>query len=133
MCIEHGLIDLTGRVFGRLVVVERLESHASKTRWLCECECGNSVEIYGVKLREAEREGRDIACSSCKPGPGRPRGSTNAGPKPRKSSKICGKCCNMPWQVRGEQCQECGRPRGEEPPPHAVVTQVDTSANGLYA
>ena len=33
--------DLTGRMFGRLTVLERVEnSRAGKARWLCRCECG---------------------------------------------------------------------------------------------
>jgi hypothetical protein len=35
--------DLTGQKFGRLTVLELARKSASgKTRWLCECECGNT-------------------------------------------------------------------------------------------
>ena len=37
--------DLTGKKFGKLVVIERVDDYVSpqgvhKTRWLCQCECG---------------------------------------------------------------------------------------------
>lgn len=34
-------IDLTGRQFGYLTVIKRIESKSGKTRWLCRCKCGN--------------------------------------------------------------------------------------------
>ena len=44
-------IDLTGRVFGRLIV----DSHAGKKgnihQWLCRCECGNTLVVVGGSLR----------------------------------------------------------------------------------
>jgi hypothetical protein len=33
--------DLTGRTFGRLKVIKRLENINRKRVWLCKCECGN--------------------------------------------------------------------------------------------
>ena len=41
------LIDLTGQRFGRLVVVRRYD----KTRWLCQCDCGNEKIVIGHNLR----------------------------------------------------------------------------------
>lgn len=34
------LIDLTGRRFGRLVVIERATNEGRRTRWTCRCDCG---------------------------------------------------------------------------------------------
>lgn len=40
-------LDLIGQRFGRLVVLERAEDEVDKksgkhkTRWLCQCDCGN--------------------------------------------------------------------------------------------
>jgi hypothetical protein len=35
-------VDLTGRVFGKLTVVELIEYRPhSHSKWLCKCECGN--------------------------------------------------------------------------------------------
>lgn len=47
--------DLTGKKFGRLTVLKQVEDHVSiggnhTAKWLCECECGNTVEVVGTKL-----------------------------------------------------------------------------------
>lgn len=45
-------IDLTGKVFGRLKVLERVEnSKNGQPRWKCHCECGNECVVQGNKLR----------------------------------------------------------------------------------
>jgi hypothetical protein len=56
--MAHPLNDLTGQRFGRLVVIERGESYVNTTlrpfgkptthkvtRWVCQCDCGNIVEV----------------------------------------------------------------------------------------
>ena len=45
------LIDLTGQRFGRLVVIERAENKGEKVRWLCQCDCGNTVLVATNGLR----------------------------------------------------------------------------------
>lgn len=35
--------DLTGMVFNRLTVVERIIDDKKNTRWLCKCECGKTT------------------------------------------------------------------------------------------
>ena len=50
------LIDLTGKRFGRLVVLERVENRvtengSSTTMWRCRCDCGNIVDVHGGNLR----------------------------------------------------------------------------------
>lgn len=48
--------DLTGQKFGRLTVVKQVEDYIEpksgrhRHRWLCECECGNQIEINGNAL-----------------------------------------------------------------------------------
>ena len=44
-------IDLTGKVFERLTVVERLYKKGNEWYWRCKCQCGNMVEVAGVSLR----------------------------------------------------------------------------------
>lgn len=44
------LIDLTGRRYGRLLVLKRVENRADRTCWLCKCECGNSTTVTGRLL-----------------------------------------------------------------------------------
>jgi len=46
------LIDLTGKKFGRLTVIEKVGSDKYKNiTWLCKCECGKEKVISGPKLR----------------------------------------------------------------------------------
>lgn len=57
------LIDLTGRRFGRLVVVERAENSADgRARWLCRCDCGQSKTVLGEHLKK----GRTKSCGCAK-------------------------------------------------------------------
>lgn len=45
-------IDLTGRNFGRLTVIERVENDARRnSRWLCRCECGKEKIVLGYSLK----------------------------------------------------------------------------------
>lgn len=51
------LIDLTGRRFGRLLVLQREGSYLcengihSTPMWRCRCDCGQEVVVAGVSLR----------------------------------------------------------------------------------
>ena len=45
------LIDLVGQRFGRLVVISRCDNRGNMTIWKCQCDCGNSTEVYGNNLR----------------------------------------------------------------------------------
>lgn len=40
-------IDLTGQRFGRLIAIKYL----GKTKWLCKCDCGNTVEVFRCNLQ----------------------------------------------------------------------------------
>lgn len=43
--------DLTGRRFGRLTVLHRVEvDHFGHVVWKCHCDCGNDVNIMGTNL-----------------------------------------------------------------------------------
>ena len=57
--IQHKLIEMTGKRFGRLVVVEQAGiSLTKKALWLCRCECGEERIIAGYDLRAGN-------CRSC--------------------------------------------------------------------
>lgn len=45
-------IDLTGRKFGRLIVIKRSlpNNKWNKTMWLCKCDCGTKKSILGKSL-----------------------------------------------------------------------------------
>ena len=38
-------IDLTNKRFGRLLVLNSVPNRKGRTRWLCQCDCGNKKEI----------------------------------------------------------------------------------------
>jgi hypothetical protein len=52
------LIDLTGRSYGRLIVIERHAQNGpqQQPRWICECVCGSTTVVYGNLLRTGQTE-----------------------------------------------------------------------------
>ena len=57
------LIDLTGKRFGKLVVLSKGESRRTsggqfKATWICKCDCGNTTTVDAEKLRN----GRTRSC-----------------------------------------------------------------------
>lgn len=48
----HEIIDMTGRIIGRLTVIEECGRDArGRVLWRCRCECGNEVIVRGDHLR----------------------------------------------------------------------------------
>lgn len=48
-------IELTGKKFGKLTVLERVENDKKgSTRWKCKCDCGNEIVVKGRYLREGD-------------------------------------------------------------------------------
>ena len=45
-------IDLTGKKFGRLTVIERAKNKGKSTMWLCKCDCGNETIVNGSSLKK---------------------------------------------------------------------------------
>lgn len=51
------LIDLTGRVFGRLTVLSRAVNNKNgQSRWNCVCECKNICTVFGSNLKRGHTE-----------------------------------------------------------------------------
>lgn len=48
---KRNLKDLTGKKFGRLLVIERAENRGKQTYWKCKCDCGKVKEVNGAKLK----------------------------------------------------------------------------------
>jgi len=55
---SYTLIDLAGRTFGRLTVLERVPNDDRYSRprplWLCQCKCGNKTVVIGANLRDGK-------------------------------------------------------------------------------
>lgn len=50
--------NLLGKTFNRLTVIKRVESKRNCARWLCQCKCGNTVEVDANHLTS----GRTQSC-----------------------------------------------------------------------
>lgn len=51
---SNNYIDETGNQYGKLLVLQKLDGdHETRegAKWLCQCECGNMKEVFGVDLR----------------------------------------------------------------------------------
>ena len=56
-------IDLTGQKFGRWKVIEKVPNLKSRdSKWLCQCDCGQTKEVLGKNLRN----GRSSSCGCYK-------------------------------------------------------------------
>lgn len=51
-------IDLTGKQFGRLTAIEKVEKRGTEWYWRCKCECGGERIVAGKNLRGGQ-------CRSC--------------------------------------------------------------------
>lgn len=64
-------VDLTGRTFGHLKVLKRVENNeAGETCWLCKCDCGKTVIVRsycltGTRYRKNGRRGQMYCSKSC--------------------------------------------------------------------
>lgn len=50
-CRRSRYEDITGKTFGRLLVLSHLRLVKTKHYWKCQCTCGNEVEVDGASLR----------------------------------------------------------------------------------
>lgn len=63
-CLRHKrsptLIDLTGKKFGKLTVLQKDPDNdrVSSTRWICRCDCGRVLSV----LSESLRTGKSTSC-----------------------------------------------------------------------
>ena len=73
-------LDLTGRRFGKLVVLGPAEHISGHTAWLCQCDCGNQVMVRTDRLCS----GHTASC-----------GCSNGQGMPLKLTYIDGTCVEM--------------------------------------
>lgn len=49
---KQKFIDMTGQKIGKLTVIERVQNDSyGRANWLCKCDCGNEIVVYGNYLR----------------------------------------------------------------------------------
>ncbi len=48
------LIDLTGKRFGRLIVINREKNIGNHSAWRCKCDCGSETIVRGDHLRHGK-------------------------------------------------------------------------------
>lgn len=58
------VVDLAGRKFGKLTVIERSGSKHGHMIWLCQCECGNQTKVYRGELTKGKT--KSCGCSQGK-------------------------------------------------------------------
>ncbi len=74
-CRKRTALDMVGKTFGRLTVVERCANpHGTGARWLCRCACGNEHRVVGGNLRS----GNVVSCG-CLPRHGAHAGNWQGG------------------------------------------------------
>ena len=59
--------DLTGRKFGKLTVIRRVEDAVTEngnkfTQWFCVCDCGNEAVVLGSALTRNKRPTLSCGC-----------------------------------------------------------------------
>ncbi|MDZ4455753.1 AP2 domain-containing protein [Bacillus cereus] len=56
------VLDLQGKKFGKLTVLERVENQSNCSAWKCECECGAVKVVIGKNLAY----GKTKTCGKCR-------------------------------------------------------------------
>lgn len=85
---SNNFIDLTGKRFGRLVVLFEYEKIDKKIKWFCKCDCGNTVIAIGDNLRR-----NHIVSCGCK----------------KKSEKINGESSERIYKEWYTMLRRCGK------------------------
>ncbi len=61
-CYKPRKKQLKGKLFGKLLVVEKASNLGDKTRWLCQCECGNSTIVSTANLSKKIKGTKSCGC-----------------------------------------------------------------------
>lgn len=54
-------LHLAGKRFGKLLVLEEVQTEKRGSYWLCQCDCGNKFLILGSRLSD----GKKVECNDC--------------------------------------------------------------------
>lgn len=109
MSIRKPDFGFIGHKQGKLTVVEYL----GNLKWLCECECGETVDLYKQQIN-----GKNISSCGCLYGTGKP-GRTTTGTPERNVYNMMRQRCNNPNYNRyhdygGRGITVCERWLGED-------------------
>jgi len=117
-------IDLIGKKFGKLIVVEKYGHKEKHILWLCQCDCGNKVVILGYSLRSGDT--KSCGCLQIE------RVTTHGHNKRNKRSLTYSSWAGM--------IQRCTNPNnisyknyGGRSPPITVCDRWDKSKGGSFA
>ncbi len=59
-CIKHNIpdnfVDITGKKFGRLLVLNREPIIGQEAVWKCQCDCGNIINVKSYNLRSGHTQ-----------------------------------------------------------------------------
>ena len=85
-------VDLTGRVFGRLTALRRVENQVSKSgrkraRWLCKCACGAETLVTHNSLT-GKGSHHTISCGCAKQNSGRRPKPVKGGPEIQPAHRL---------------------------------------------
>lgn len=136
--------DLTGLRFGKLLVLGRALNKGKSTRWLCDCDCGRTVTVYGGKLHL----GTQVSCSCHRNAQNRTQHITHGKSRSKEYSvwnTARGRCHNPTDQAYGNygargiyMCQEWrdgfaafDRDMGPRPTSRHTLERIDN--NGPYS
>lgn len=62
-CDKCAITDLTGKKIGKLTVLEPTERRQNgHVVWLCQCECGNTIEVSGHHLTDKKGPVKSCGC-----------------------------------------------------------------------
>lgn len=93
------LIDLTGEHFGKLVVREKLPPAGDgRTRWLCDCDCGNACVVTSYALRK--RNQQSCGCGKIKDVAGQRFGSLVVLKRSDRYVMVSGQTRKYLWECR---------------------------------
>jgi hypothetical protein len=86
------IIDMTGKRFGRLIVIERAENRTNRkvAMWKCKCDCGKEVVCRGTHIRS----GRTSSCG-CLGIENATKAKLKHGDAQGKHARLYGVWCNM--------------------------------------
>lgn len=95
----NNLIDLTGKRFGKLVVREKLPPRDDgRTRWLCDCDCGNECVVLSYALRKKNQQ--SCGCEKIKDIEGQRFGHLVVVKRSEKYVTVAGRTRKYLWECR---------------------------------